>query len=62
MNCMQCGKPLTRDEMGLSRKLISRALTSGYCYACLSERFRTTEEALRDIAESFRKSGCTLFT
>ena len=61
MKCSLCGNPLGRDEIGLSKKLISRAIQEGYCYACLSRKFRTTETQLHDMADAFRKSGCTLF-
>ena len=62
MNCAICGKPLSRDETGLSRKLISRVARECLCLDCLSERFRVSREQLMDMAERFRKAGCTLFT
>ena len=61
MNCAACGKPLTRDETGLSRKLISRATPECLCLECLSRRFRVSPEQLMEMAEHFRKAGCTLF-
>ncbi|MBQ6564411.1 MAG: hypothetical protein K6A68_03460 [Clostridiales bacterium] len=62
MTCTECGKTVTRDEEGLTRKLINRGATQFYCYECLARRFRITVPALRDMAEAFRAAGCTLFT
>ena len=62
MNCASCGKPLSRDETGLSRKLISRGTRECFCLDCLGRRFRVTREQLLEMAEHFRKAGCTLFT
>ena len=39
MTCAQCGAPIERDEAGLSRKLINRATTKLYCFACLEAMF-----------------------
>ena len=61
MNCAECGKPLTRDETGLSRKLINRAARECFCFDCLGRRFKVTPEQLMEMAEHFRKAGCTLF-
>ena len=62
MNCAICGKPLSKDETGLSRKLISRAARECLCLECLSGRFKVPREQLMEMADRFRKAGCTLFT
>ena len=31
MTCARCGKPLSSDETGLSRKLINRCTTVFFC-------------------------------
>ena len=59
--CCQCGRPVGRDEVGLTKKLINRGSTEYLCLSCLARRFRVTEDALRAMAEDFRRSGCTLF-
>ena len=58
MNCAQCGKALTRDEEGLSRKLINRGTKVFYC---LDQINRTDRETLLGMIERFRQAGCTLF-
>lgn len=45
--CYVCGKaPLTKDEIGLTMKLIDKKSTIFYCLPCLSEYLEVTEEEL----------------
>lgn len=61
MLCKACGKPISRDELGLSKKLLGRATTDGYCIDCLSRKLNVDEARLREKIEEFRRAGCTLF-
>ena len=61
MRCADCGRELTRDETGLSRKLISRGTQVFYCMDCLGARFRLSRPQLERLIEQFRAAGCTLF-
>jgi len=61
LTCADCGRELTRDERGLSYKLISRAATELYCLDCLSRQFHLSRQELLRLAEQFRQAGCTLF-
>ena len=61
MKCAQCGAELTRDEVGLSCKLISRTAENCRCLRCLSTLFHIDAEQLQALAEHFRAAGCTLF-
>lgn len=61
MNCASCGRPLTGDETGLSRKLINRGTTVCYCLPCLAGMFHTEVPRLLELIEQFRNAGCTLF-
>ena len=61
MTCSECGRELTRDETGLSRKLINRATEVFFCLDCLSRKFDLSKEQLTELIEHFRRSGCTLF-
>lgn len=61
MSCAGCGRLLTPDERGLSRKLINRGTTVFYCLACLSGMYKVPEDSLREMIERFRAAGCTLF-
>ena len=60
--CYVCGKsPLSKDEIGLTKKLIDRKTTTFYCLSCLAEYFEVTEEELTAKIEEFKNEGCTLF-
>lgn len=62
MSCAACGRDLTRDEEGLSRKLINRGATTLYCLDCLGDMFRLSRNQLQELIEHFRAAGCTLFS
>lgn len=60
--CYVCGKePLTKDEVGLTKKIIDKKSTIFYCLGCLAEYLEVTEEELVDKIEEFKEEGCTLF-
>ena len=59
--CIRCGQLVSRDEIGLTKKLINRGTTEWLCYGCMSEHFSVTVELLREKVEQFREMGCTLF-
>ena len=62
INCYVCGKqPLSKDEIGLSKKLIDKKTTKFYCLSCLAEQLEVTEEELLAKIEEFKQEGCTLF-
>ena len=57
-----CGKtPLTKDEIGLTKKIIDKKATAFYCLACMAEYLEVTEEELLAKIEEFKNEGCTLF-
>lgn len=60
--CYVCGKtPLSKDEIGLTKKLIDKKTEKFYCLSCLAEYFEVTEEELLFKIEEFKEEGCTLF-
>ena len=59
--CAVCGRELMKDEIGLTKKLVSRGATSFLCLTCLAERFGVSEALLKEKIEQFRQMGCTLF-
>ena len=59
--CITCGRELTRDEIGLSRKLINRGATEFKCAVCLSAYYRVSEQRLQELIAQYRAQGCTLF-
>lgn len=60
--CYVCGKaPLSKDEIGLTRKLIDKKTKIFYCLPCMADYFEVTEEELIAKIEEFKAEGCTLF-
>ncbi len=60
--CYVCGKqPLSKEEVGLTKKLIDRNTNIFYCIRCMAENLEVTEEELIDKIEEFKSEGCTLF-
>lgn len=60
--CFVCGKtPLTKDEIGLTKKIIDKKATSFYCLTCLADYLEVTEDELLAKIEDFKSEGCTLF-
>lgn len=60
--CYVCGKDnLSKDEIGITKKLIGRKTKQFYCLSCLAEYLEVTEEELLDKIEEFKDEGCTLF-
>lgn len=60
--CYSCGKkPLTKNEIGLTKKLINEKTTMFFCLTCLSENLEVTEDELLAKIEDFKSEGCTLF-
>ena len=60
--CFVCGKQsLTRDEIGINKKLLGESVTSYYCLGCLADYLGVTVQDIQDKIEDFRAEGCTLF-
>ena len=60
--CYVCGKsPLTKDEIGINKKIIDTKVTQFYCLSCLAEFLEVTEEELLAKIEEFKAEGCKLF-
>ena len=52
---------MTKDEIGLTKKIINKKTTTFFCLPCLAEYLEVTEEELRAKIEEFKNEGCTLF-
>lgn len=61
-SCYVCGKnPLSKDEIGLTKKLIDKKTVNFFCLACLAEQLEVEQEELEAKIEEFKEEGCTLF-
>jgi uncharacterized protein YlaI len=60
--CYVCGKKnLSKNEVGLNKKLLGRGIRQFYCIDCLAEYLEVTTEELLERIEDFRSQGCALF-
>lgn len=60
--CYVCGKrDLSKDEIGITKKLMGKNVKEFYCLPCLAESLEVTVEELEEKIEEFKNEGCTLF-
>ncbi len=52
---------MTKDEIGINKKIIDKKATRFYCLPCLAEFLEVTEEELLAKIEEFKAEGCKLF-
>lgn len=60
-HCRGCGREVTPDEIGATKKLVNRGTTDYYCLDCLAEHFDVTRTDLERKIRYFKEMGCTLF-
>jgi hypothetical protein len=62
INCAYCDKEkLTKNEIGLNKKLIHPQIERMMCLRCVAEYLETTEDELKEMIERFKREGCSLF-
>ena len=60
--CFACGKSgLSKIEIGLNKKLVSRKVKVFYCVDCLADYFELSIEELMAKVDEFKAQGCSLF-
>lgn len=61
-SCYTCGKDnLSKNEIGLTKKLLSKDMKYFFCIDCLAEQLEVTTDELLEKIEDFKAEGCTLF-
>lgn len=61
-SCIICGKQeLTKDTVGINKKLLGTDIVNFYCMECLADYLECTVEELLDKIEEFKAEGCKLF-
>ena len=53
--------PLTKDEIGASKKLLGLDTPELYCIDCLAAYLEATPEDIQDKIQMFKEDGCELF-
>ncbi len=59
--CIDCKKPLAKDEVALCRKLIAENTEDLMCLECFSVFLGCTVGDLKTKISEFKEQGCTLF-
>lgn len=60
--CYICGKDgLSKNEIGLTKKLIDSDAKRFYCLDCLAEDLEVDTEFLLAKVQEFKEQGCNLF-
>ena len=60
--CISCGRnDLSKDEIGITLKLIGENTRNFYCLDCLADVLAVSVQDILDKIEEFREEGCTLF-
>ena len=62
MGCTICGKELSFNDIGATKKFINRGATTFYCKACIAKKLGMTEEFMEQKIAFFKRQGCTLFS
>lgn len=62
VTCYICGKiNLSKNEIGLTKKLLDLHSKNFYCLACLAESLEVDLDFLLVRVEEFKQEGCILF-
>lgn len=60
--CTSCRKyPLSKDEIGISKKMLGVQTAELYCIDCLAAYLEATPEDIMDKIQMFKEDGCILF-
>lgn len=61
-SCYICGKEaLSKNEIGLTKKLLDKDSKWFYCIDCLAEYLEVDTEFLLARLEEYKEQGCKLF-
>lgn len=61
VSCHYCDESLSKDIIGLNRKLLGRRIEKFVCLACLADFLNCSQEDLLVKIEEFKEQGCMLF-
>ena len=66
MNINECSscrkKPLSKDEIGICKKMLGKSNNTFFCLDCLASYLDTTVDDLIEKIEEFKEEGCKLFS
>jgi len=59
--CDICSNILSKDEIGLSKKLLEESYYTFLCMECLAEYMDVSIDEVKYLVERFKEEGCALF-
>lgn len=63
IECSSCRKkPLSKDEVGVCKKMLGKGTKKFFCLDCFASYLDTTVEELNEKIEEFKEEGCKLFS
>ena len=62
--CKICGRVLTKDEVGLNKKILDSDAKNGFwrCLSWIAENLECDVDELKEKIEEFKAEGCKLFS
>ncbi len=52
---------MSKNTIGINRKLLGEKVDSFYCIDCLAEYLGVSKQDIMDKVEEFKEQGCKLF-
>ena len=62
VRCVGCTSTLRRDEIAITKRLVSRGATQFFCTGCLAQRLGVPVAAIEQKIREYREMGCSLFS
>ncbi|MEG0457440.1 MAG: hypothetical protein RR549_04855 [Oscillospiraceae bacterium] len=59
--CINCNRPLERDDIAVHKKLINRGASEFMCKTCLAKFYKCDVSLIEKKIEQFKQQGCLLF-
>lgn len=59
--CAICKNKVSSDEVAMNVKLLGKQIGLIRCYDCLAAALNWDKSKLIELAEYYKKSGCTIF-
>lgn len=59
--CTDCKSKVINDEIAINIKILGKQIGSVRCYDCLSKALSCESIKLKELAEYYKVTGCTVF-
>lgn len=59
--CSDCKEKVVNDEIAINIKVLGKQIGTVRCYDCLSKVLSCEVTKLKELAEYYKMTGCTVF-